>query len=61
MNLLCKIGIHIERFLTCDVAGGSKCPCGKKHTPPIVWPRYEEIQQEIKVNLQTITNTESIK
>jgi len=46
MNLLCRIGIHIEKFMTCDVAGGSKCSCGKKSTPPIVWPRCEEAQMD---------------
>ena len=46
MDLLCRIGIHIEKFLTCNVAGGSRCSCGKKSTPPIIWPRREEARQE---------------
>jgi hypothetical protein len=54
MNLLCRLGIHVEKFLSCDVAGGSKCTCGKKRTPPIIWPRYEEAQQNTKVDLQTV-------
>lgn len=54
MNVLCRFGIHIEKFLTYDVAGGSKCSCGKKSTPPIVWPRCEEAQQNTKVDLQTV-------
>jgi hypothetical protein len=49
MSLLCKVGIHLEKFITTDVAGGSRCPCGKKSTPAIVWPMTEE---EVKENEQ---------
>jgi hypothetical protein len=38
ISLLCKLGIHREKFITTDVAGGSKCSCGKKSTTPVVWP-----------------------
>ena len=37
MSILCKIGIHIESFLSSNIAGGSSCPCGKKSTPLIEW------------------------
>ena len=37
-KLLCKLGIHIPKLLTADVAGGAICSCGKKVIPPIVWP-----------------------
>lgn len=42
MKLLCMLGIHLKKFLTCDVAGGSKCSCGKKTTPPTIWPKKEK-------------------
>ena len=61
MNLLCKLGIHVERFLSCNVAGGSRCPCGKKSTPPIIWPRCKEAQRDNKVDLQTATNSRLTK
>ena len=54
MNPLCRIGIHIEKFLTCNVAGGSRCSCGKKSTPPLVWPRCEGAQQNAMEDLQTV-------
>jgi len=38
-HLLCKLGIHTKYFLTCDVAGPSRCTCGKKNNPAITWPR----------------------
>jgi uncharacterized protein YodC (DUF2158 family) len=55
MNLLCAIGLHLERFLSTDVAGGSSCPCGKKSTPAIVWPEPpppKEYKQEIYRGLE---------
>jgi len=35
---LCKIGIHIEYFDGGNVAGPSRCPCGKRSNPGVVWP-----------------------
>lgn len=38
MNFLCRIGIHIQKYLTADVAGSASCSCGKKKTSPVSWP-----------------------
>ena len=43
-NLLCMLGIHIEKFLSNDVTDGSKCSCGKKCSPKIIWPNEQQIK-----------------
>lgn len=37
-KILCFFGWHIEYFKTWNMTKGSICFCGKKETPPIIWP-----------------------